>query len=373
LDYDPSPSSNDILIHVGDILAKGTVSDSLRVLDWMTTRNITGVRGNHDQDVIEWKSWRDWIRQSKDGRHWLDRLDRQWEESIQNGTDAQDPAQWLERQKSKTWHEDKNLWKMLPKGWKMNMFGEQYLIASAMKQEHYDYLLSLPLILHVPSHHAFIAHAGMLPSDPSRSSYSPRQPLAHIPNPPKIETTNKRTTLRNWQEMSLINDVPQNNDPWVLLNVRSLMKDHTVTRNGNEGIPWSQTWNNMMNRCSGYSSFSAIQSEGDTFSEPLPCLPSTVIYGHSASRGLDVNRWSFGLDSGCVYGRRLTALVLEFLTRDHTLTLEDLLDSDDNSIYGEGKDISGDSSSLSTTKRRIRFGDDGEQPADAYLVDVECR
>ena len=64
--------------------------------------------------------------------------------------------------------------------------------------------------------------------------------------------------------------------------------------------------------------------------------------------------------------------MLEFLTRDHTLTLEDLLDSDDNFIYDGGNDKSGDSSSLST-KRRVRFGDDGEQPADAYLVDVECR
>lgn len=32
----------------------------------------------------------------------------------------------------------------------------------------------------------------------------------------------------------------------------------------------------------------------------LPCLPMSVIYGHAAARGLDVKRWSFGLDTGCV-------------------------------------------------------------------------
>lgn len=32
----------------------------------------------------------------------------------------------------------------------------------------------------------------------------------------------------------------------------------------------------------------------------LPCKPSTVVYGHAAGRGLDLKRWSFGLDSGCV-------------------------------------------------------------------------
>ena len=37
-----------------------------------------------------------------------------------------------------------------------------------------------------------------------------------------------------------------------------------------------------------------------TKKKTLPCYPSTVIYGHAASRGLDIERWSKGLDSGCV-------------------------------------------------------------------------
>jgi hypothetical protein len=32
----------------------------------------------------------------------------------------------------------------------------------------------------------------------------------------------------------------------------------------------------------------------------MPCIPSTVIYGHTASFGLDLRRWTKGLDSGCV-------------------------------------------------------------------------
>lgn len=36
--------------------------------------------------------------------------------------------------------------------------------------------------------------------------------------------------------------------------------------------------------------------------------------GHAAGRGLDLKKHSFGLDSGCVYGRRLSALVLGDLT-----------------------------------------------------------
>ena len=42
----------------------------------------------------------------------------------------------------------------------------------------------------------------------------------------------------------------------------------------------------------------------------MPCYPATVVYGHAASRDLDIRRWTVGLDTGCLYGRRLTALVL---------------------------------------------------------------
>jgi len=62
-----------------------------------------------------------------------------------------------------------------------------------------------------------------------------------------------------------------------------------------------------MLRCAG---FNKDVLSAEAAKELLPCYPSTVVYGHSASRGLDVNRWSIGLDTGCVYKRRLSALVL---------------------------------------------------------------
>ena len=38
---------------------------------------------------------------------------------------------------------------------------------------------------------------------------------------------------------------------------------------------------------------------------------STVIYGHDSKLGLQLKRYSKGLDTGCVRGGRLTALVIE--------------------------------------------------------------
>jgi hypothetical protein len=53
-----------------------------------------------------------------------------------------------------------------------------------------------------------------------------------------------------------------------------------------------------MSRCAGYDTSYAEMSKKED--GPLPCLPSTILYGHTASRGLDVRRWSVGLDTGCV-------------------------------------------------------------------------
>lgn len=37
----------------------------------------------------------------------------------------------------------------------------------------------------------------------------------------------------------------------------------------------------------------------------------TVIYGHYAKQGLNIREYTKGLDSGCVKGGKLTALVIE--------------------------------------------------------------
>lgn len=86
-------------------------------------------------------------------------------------------------------------------------------------------------MLHIPSIHTFTAHAGLLASDISRSATHRKQPLAHYPTPPRsLSPTLNETTLRLWQEEAILNDIPQNNEPWNVLNMRSISKDKTITR-----------------------------------------------------------------------------------------------------------------------------------------------
>ena len=243
-----------------------------------------------------------------------------------------------------------------------------------MKPEHAEFLFSLPLVIHVPSEHFFLVHAGLLPSDPRRPANDVHQPLAHPPSRaavaadedkdedededapmdlsneddfdfdydydyPILDPTSPQEVfpqraalapddsveaLRALQERALLHDVPQNRDPWVLLNVRGVRRRGKVTRRGDKGTPWAKLWNGQMRRCGGFQFRNASAAAGGDEDEdededgesrrdgadPLPCYPSTVVYGHAASRDLDVRRWSVGLDSGCLYGRRLTALVL---------------------------------------------------------------
>ena len=44
---------------------------------------------------------------------------------------------------------------------------------------------------------------------------------------------------------------------------------------------------------------------------PLYPGPFTVVFGHNAKEGLQVHAFAVGLDTGCVYGRKLTALVVD--------------------------------------------------------------
>jgi hypothetical protein len=204
-----------------------------------------------------------------------------------------------------------------------------------MTNKEYEYMLNLPLFVHLQPLHFVLVHAGLLPSNPSLPLTSHRQPLSQRPSKslsddneidgPVDGTQLDIESLRTAQELRVINNIPQNRDPFTPLNMRTLVKAHEwVVSRGKKGRRWSKIWNEVMNMCRGFDLDGAIADEGEgeevvdwgtsdkrkkdndgveslkKKSIRLPCVPTTVLYGHAAGWGLDLKPWSKGLDTGCV-------------------------------------------------------------------------
>ncbi|EMD33336.1 hypothetical protein CERSUDRAFT_98453 [Gelatoporia subvermispora B] len=368
----------------------------------------------------------------------------------QSASDADEWADVARKRAAGTWRAE--WWRRIPepgkgraqKDW--HIFTDHYWLAKDMTPEHAHCLFSLPLVLHVPEEHFFVVHGGLLPSDPRRPPTDRRQPLAH---PPKLHSTSediyleddlefegdslltasaeydsdaieqriladpepsspfRNSTvelLRVAQEQALLRDVPQNREAWVILNMRGVRKKGKVTRSSDKGTPWSEIWNKQMGRCGGFDSLDVIDSDSglakrrsrfdpaqtsEDDASAMPCLPSTVVYGHAASRGLDLKRWTIGLDTGCLYGRKLTALVLKRSNDLNDDIEEDDDDYDDEDEVDDGEVEDAEEAETfnlrlvrkrrsiknekkrKTWRRRIEFGDE-HSDLQAELVSIKC-
>ncbi|KAF9916320.1 hypothetical protein BX616_004047 [Lobosporangium transversale] len=136
---------------------------------------------------------------------------------------------------------------------------EHHKLAMTMNKKQYEYLLSCPLILSLPPELSLnkipihVVHAGI----------DPRHSL-------------------------------DKQEPWVLVNIRNIREDGTPLRKAKKGRAWVDQYNDE-------------QNSRDTDGKP----DSLIVYGHNASRNLNVKPWTVGIDTGCVYGRALTGYVVE--------------------------------------------------------------
>ncbi|KAF2634766.1 Metallo-dependent phosphatase [Massarina eburnea CBS 473.64] len=92
----------------------------------------------------------------------------------------------------------------------------------------------------------------------------------------------------------LVPDVAlEDQDPYQVMNMRTITLKTGLPSEKREGKPWEMLWNHLQQK----------KRKVNT--------RTTVIYGHDMKTGLNPQPWSFGLDSGCVTGGRLTAMVIQ--------------------------------------------------------------
>ncbi|KAL8767166.1 MAG: hypothetical protein Q9209_006257 [Squamulea sp. 1 TL-2023] len=109
-----------------------------------------------------------------------------------------------------------------------------------------------------------------------------------------------------------------NQDPMGIMSMKSVdLKTHVPSRDP-DGTPWFKLWN----------AYQSILPRRDR---------STVIYGHDAKRGLQMNKYSKGLDTGCVEGGKLTALVVTMETKTSTQETVSVKCKDYRGLKGKDK------------------------------------
>lgn len=91
----------------------------------------------------------------------------------------------------------------------------------------------------------------------------------------------------------LVPDIPlERQDPFHVMNMRTIDLTTRIPSPRHKGTPWEKLWNHRQKK---------LHRENST----------TVVYGHNQRRGLNAQEFSFGLDTGCVRGGKLTALVVD--------------------------------------------------------------
>ncbi|KAI8941933.1 hypothetical protein NX059_000047 [Plenodomus lindquistii] len=91
----------------------------------------------------------------------------------------------------------------------------------------------------------------------------------------------------------LVPDVPlERQDPFHVMNMRTIDVKTRIPSSKHAGTPWEKLWNHRQKKL----------HKKDRVS---------VVYGHNRKKGLNIREYSYGLDSGCVSGGKLTALVVD--------------------------------------------------------------
>ncbi|QDS74736.1 hypothetical protein FKW77_000964 [Venturia effusa] len=146
-------------------------------------------------------------------------------------------------------------------------------------------------------------------------------------------------------------------DPFLVMNMRSIDVMTRVPSEYRKGEPWEKLWNH-------YQSHTHPASQRQT-----------VIYGHDSKTGLNIHKYSKGLDSGCVKGGELTAFVVDQTGKHKIAPLYDQIVLFGDSITEFGETCNGEGIGHVAALRRayIRRLDVVNRGFSGYNTDLALR
>jgi hypothetical protein len=264
--------NRDHLVMCGDFITKGP--DSIEVLEYAMDINAACVRGNHEDEVLHYYAQYHGLpdpkiappRQQPDAKGTASYVDEQVRD---NDHDLSDDDEQEEPRKPTGMHCGGALRRIASRlhAWSRHFRRvndpvaiqgpTDELVARILEPRHVEYLGSCPSILELGNVtrngvQAVAVHGGL---------------------------------MWNIDDLEL-------QDPHVVMRIRTaLPPDWTEASEDDDGRPWTKLWNDAQSKKSK--------------SERLQ-----VFYGHDARSGLNIQRYTKGLDSGCVKGGKLSAIVV---------------------------------------------------------------
>lgn len=155
--------------------------------------------------------------------------------------------------------------------------------AKQLSHKHLQWLANLPVILTIDQLAMFVVHAGMVPGvRPEKQDPWAVMNMRTLvyPNQELKRSTDSQTPDQNLDESQYLDEEETN------------IFEVPVPTDGREGKKWSSAWDKRQDRQRKHTR-------------------RTIVYGHDAKRGLVLGDYTFGLDSGCVNGGELTAMVVK--------------------------------------------------------------
>ncbi|KAJ2897550.1 ser thr protein phosphatase family [Zalerion maritima] len=301
-------AGGDHVIFTGDMVMKGP--DSVGVVDYAMEIGASAVRGNHEDRVLLAAQQLDLERRRRKHQHKKTKSEGSEEEQAKEESDEDyqyaltDPME--EEHFSHGDDKDRN-------------------VARRLSTHQLTWLASLPVILNVghlpPMGDVVTVHAGLVPGVPLDKqdpwAVMNMRTLLYLGDELRVEFARqavesaRRALEPNEDKKERINVGPKETEvqDLAMRDRKDWDNDVFVPVASREGERWTKVWEKAMRKLAKDARKADAEDDGATATKKDHLM--SVIFGHDSKRGLQLGKYSYGVDSGCVRGGQLTALIVE--------------------------------------------------------------